>query len=54
MNKEGMMPGNTVSINNYAEFYVGDSRMPELIKFLKEKGFPENKGAKEILKEASK
>jgi len=48
------MPANIITINRVAEFYVGDSKMPDLIKFLKEKGFPENKEAKELIKEVVK
>ena len=45
------MPANIISINNVSEFYVGDSKMPDLIAFLKDKGFPENKEAKELIDE---
>ncbi len=45
------MPGNTITINGVSKFYVGDSKMPELIKYLDKEGFPENKEAKEIIKE---
>lgn len=46
------MPANIISINNWAEFYVGDSQMPKLAKWLKEHGFPENKEANDFLEEA--
>lgn len=38
------MPGNTVRINNSEElnWYVGDSKMDELIAYLDEVGFREN------------
>ena len=42
------MPGNIISINDWAEFYVGDSQMNELAKWLSEHGFPENKEATEF------
>lgn len=34
------MPGNTIKINNSdkLEWYVGDSKMPELIKYLEKNG----------------
>ena len=44
------MPANIISINNASEFYVGDSKMPDLIAFLADKGFPQNKEAKELVK----
>ena len=44
------MPANIISINNVSEFYVGDSKMPDLIAFLADKGFPQNKEAKELIK----
>lgn len=43
------MPGNIISINDWAEFYVGDSKMNKLAIFLGKYGFPENKEAKEFL-----
>ena len=43
------MAGNIIKINDYAEFYVGDSKMEKLIKFLKENGIPENDEAKNII-----
>ena len=43
------MPANIISINNVSEFYVGDSKMPDLIAFLADKGFPQNKEAKELV-----
>ena len=43
------MPANIIKINGVSEFYVGDSKMPDLLKFLKAKGFPENKEAKALL-----
>ena len=45
------MPANIITINGCAEFYVGDSKMPELVRFLKDKGFPQNEDAKFLLKE---
>jgi len=45
------MPGNELLINGIAKFYVGDSKMPDLLKWLKNKGFPENKQARKMLKE---
>lgn len=48
------MPVNIITINGVSEFYVGDSKMPDFLKWLKENGFPENKEAKELLKEADK
>lgn len=48
------MPANIIKINDASEFYVGDSKMPDLIKFLKDKGFPENEEAKVLLKEVNK
>lgn len=33
------MPGNEVVINGSIEYYVGDSKMPELMKWLKVNGF---------------
>ena len=47
------MPGNIITINGVSEFYVGDSKMPALIKHLKDNGFPHNKQAKAIIKEAA-
>ncbi len=47
------MPGNIVSINNWAEYYVGDSKMPKLIRYLNAIGLPENKEARK-LKESQK
>ncbi|KKN47303.1 hypothetical protein LCGC14_0664080 [marine sediment metagenome] len=35
------MPGNLVVINNYYEFYVGDSRIGELLEYLGEIGIQE-------------
>ena len=32
------MPGNTILINNFLEYYVGDSRMKELLKLLDDIG----------------
>ena len=43
------MPGNIISINDWAEFYVGDSKMSKLVKWLGRYGLPENKEAKEFL-----
>lgn len=44
------MPGNIVSINDWAEFYIGDSRMSKVIACLSKYGFPENEAAKGLLK----
>lgn len=44
------MPGNIVSINDWAEFYVGDSKMDKVISCLMGYGLPENKAAKGLLK----
>ena len=46
------MPGNIISINDWAESYVGDSKMPELARALKQIGFPHNKEAKDFTREA--
>jgi len=46
------MPANIILINGVSEFYVGDSKMPELVNWLRKKAFPQNKGAKLLLKEA--
>jgi len=35
------MPGNTILINNFLEYYVGDSRMKELLKLLDDIGLKE-------------
>ena len=48
------MPANIITINGVSEFYVGDSKMPAFLKWLKDNGFPQNKEATEILKEATK
>ena len=45
------MPANIITINGVSEFYVGDSKMPDFLTWLKENGFPENREAEEILKE---
>ncbi len=45
------MPANIIKINGVSEFYVGDSKMPKLLKWLKRHGFPENKDAEILLKE---
>jgi len=37
------MPGNIISINDSIEYYVGDSKMPALMKWLKENGHIERK-----------
>ncbi len=42
---------NTITINGVSEFYVGDSRMPDFLRWLEENGFPLNKEAEAILKE---
>ena len=47
------MPANIIKINDASESYVGDSKMPDLLKWLKENGSPENKEAKAILKETN-
>ena len=44
------MPANIITINNWAEFYIGDSQMNELARWLGEHGFPENKEARQLLK----
>ena len=36
------MPGNTIVINNKLSWYIGDSKMPELIRFLEENGVKED------------
>ena len=45
--KEGVteMPGNTISINKYMDFYVGDSKMPALMKWLRENGIRQKRSA---------
>ena len=48
------MPANIVKINEVIEFYVGDSKMPELMKFLCEKGYPQNKEAVKYVKKEGK
>lgn len=48
------MPGNTIEINRHSQFYVGDSKMPSLIKWLKKNAHAENKKAKKLLKEVVK
>ena len=45
------MPGNIIQINGVSEFYVGDSKMNDLLIFLRDHGHPENKEAKDILKQ---
>ena len=45
------MPANIIQINGVSEFYVGDSKMNDLLIFLRDNGHPENKEAEEILKE---
>ena len=45
------MLGNIISINDWAEFYIGDSKMGGLATFLAENGLPENKEAKEFIKQ---
>jgi len=37
------MPGNIITINNADEWYVGDSKMYELLEWLNKKGFKEEK-----------
>ena len=37
------MPGNDISINNSIFYYVGDSKMDELIEWLDKNGIKENK-----------
>ena len=44
------MPTNIIKINDCAEFYVGDSKMKQLIQFLNKNGSPENKEAKKLIK----
>ena len=45
------MPSNTIQINGVSEFYVGDSKMNDLLIFLRDNGHPKNKEAKKILEE---
>ena len=40
--KGGNMPGNTVVVNNALEWYVGDSKMDEVIGLLNKVGFAGN------------
>ena len=40
------MPGNTIKINDVYEWYVGDSKMPLLMKWLKRNGIKQNKEVK--------
>lgn len=44
------MPGNTVKINNSKNFewYIGDSKMEDLINFLNKNGLKENNGDKPL------
>lgn len=35
------MPGNIININNAIDYYVGDSKMNELVKWLDTNGFKE-------------
>ena len=44
------MPGNIIVINSAIEYYVGDSKMPQLLKFLNDNGFPENEAAEKLVK----
>jgi hypothetical protein len=39
------MPGNIITINDSIEYYVGDSKMDELLEWLSENGFKEEKKA---------
>ena len=45
------MPANEIQINGVSKFYLGDSKMNDLLIFLRDNGQPENDEAKEILKE---
>ncbi len=45
------MPANIITINGVSEFYVGDSKMPLFLRWLRKHGFPQNKEAEKILKE---
>jgi hypothetical protein len=33
------MPGNTITMNNYKEWYVGDSNMPKFLALMKKIGY---------------
>ena len=44
------MPANIIKINEVIEFYVGDSKMPELMELLCKKGYPQNKEAQKFVK----
>ncbi|MHA1225195.1 MAG: hypothetical protein ACTSPV_00465 [Candidatus Hodarchaeales archaeon] len=43
------MPSNIISINGIAEFYVSDSKMRELLKWLNKNGSPHNKMAENMV-----
>lgn len=45
------MPGNIIVVNDWAKFYVGDSKMSDLMAYLEDKGFGENKVAKKLIKD---
>lgn len=45
------MPGNIIIINGVAEYYIGDSKMDELIKFLDEHGIKEPNLSEEVKKD---
>jgi len=40
------MPGNVIVLNESIQYYVGDSKMPELMKWLKKNGVKDRKGRK--------
>jgi len=43
------MPGNIISINGIGEFYVSDSKMKGLLKWLDKNGSPHNKIAENMI-----
>jgi len=45
------VPANIIKINGGSEFYVGDSKMQDFLKWLRDNGFPQNKKAKAMFKE---
>lgn len=44
------MPANTVLINGSIEYYLGDSKMDDLLKYLDEHGWKPNGESKEEVK----
>lgn len=48
------MPGNTVLINGVIEYYVGDSKMDELLEYLDKYGSKIDKITKEVKGDAEK